>query len=109
LLQAEALRVILLIEFQDEVLQQIKKGKTNSEVEAHRIALEAIGALHFGSVRDDMTLISSTSGKIKKPVSLGEPHYTAEDAAAPGSSKSLEAIADPRIRSSSQGRVSLAD
>jgi hypothetical protein len=69
----------LLLEFQDEVLQQIKKGKTNSEVEAHRIALEAIGALHFGSIRGDISLISSTRAKSKKPESLGEPHYTAED------------------------------
>jgi hypothetical protein len=45
----------LLIEFPDEVLQQIKKGKTSSEVEAYRIALEAIRALHFGSVRGGMT------------------------------------------------------
>ena len=74
-----SLRVVLLIEFPDEVLQQIKKGKTNSEVEACRIALEAIRALHFGSVRGDMTFISSTPGKIKKPESLGESDYTAED------------------------------
>ncbi len=40
---------------------------------------DAIGALHFGSVRGDMTFISSTPGKIKKTESLGEPHYTAED------------------------------
>jgi hypothetical protein len=26
-----------------------------------------------------MTFISSTPGKIKKPESLGEPHFTAED------------------------------
>jgi hypothetical protein len=74
-----SVRVVLLIEFPDEVLQQIKKGKTNSEVEAYRIALEAIPALHFGSARGDMTFISSTPGKIKKPESLGEPHYTAEN------------------------------
>jgi hypothetical protein len=74
-----SLRVVLLIEFPDEVLQQIKKGKTNSEVEAYRIALEAIRALHFGSVHGDMTFISSTPGKIKKPESLGESDYTAED------------------------------
>jgi hypothetical protein len=69
----------LLIAFPDEVLQQMRNGKTSSEVEAYRIALEAIGALHFGSVRGDMTFISSTPGKIKKTESLGEPHYTAED------------------------------
>ncbi|HYY29151.1 MAG TPA: hypothetical protein VE860_14455 [Chthoniobacterales bacterium] len=69
----------MLIEFPDEVLQRIKKGKASSELEAYRIALEAIRALHFGSVRGDMTFISSTPGKIKKTESLGEPHYTAED------------------------------
>ena len=74
-----SLRVVLLIEFPDEVLQQMRKGKTSSEVEAYRIALEAIRALHFGSVRGDMTFIASTAGKIKKPESLGEPHYTAKD------------------------------
>jgi hypothetical protein len=74
-----SLRVVLLIEFPDEVLHQIKKGKTSSEVEAYRIALEAIRARHSGSVRGDMTFISSTPGKIKKPESLGEPHYTAEN------------------------------
>ena len=75
----KSLRVVVLIEFPDEMLQQIKKGKTSSEVEAYRIALEAIPALHLGSVRGDMTFISSTPGKIKKPESLGEPHYIAED------------------------------
>ena len=69
----------MLIEFPDGVLLQIKKEKTNSEVEAYRVALEAIRALHFGSVRGDMTFISSTPGKIKKAESLGKPHYTAED------------------------------
>ena len=72
-------RAVLLIEFPDEVLQQIKKGKISSEVEAYRVALEAIRALHLGSVRGDMTFISSTPGKIKKPESLGEPQYTAKD------------------------------
>ena len=68
-------RAVLLIEFPDEVLQQIKKGKISSEVEGYRVALEAIRALHLGlgSVRGDMTFISSTPGKIKKPESLGEP------------------------------------
>jgi hypothetical protein len=28
----------------------MRNGKTSSEVEAYRIALEAIGALHFGNV-----------------------------------------------------------
>jgi len=74
-------RAVLLIEFPDEVLQQIKKGKISSEVEGYRVALEAIRALHLGlgSVRGDMTFISSTPGKIKKPESLGEPQYTAKD------------------------------
>jgi hypothetical protein len=45
------LRLVLLVEFPDEVLQRIKKGKTSSESEAYRIALEAIRALNFGSVR----------------------------------------------------------
>ena len=72
-------RAVLLIEFPDEVLQQIKKGKTSSEVEGYRVALDAIRALHLGSVRGDMTVLSSTPGKIKKPESLGEPNYTAGD------------------------------
>jgi len=72
-------RAVLLIEFPDEVLQQIKKGKISSEVEGYRVALEAIRALHLGSVRGDMTFISSTPGKIKKPESLGEPQFTAKD------------------------------
>ena len=74
-----SLRVVLLIQFPDEVLQQIKKGKSSSDVEAYRIALDAIRVLHSSSVRGDMTFISSAPGKIKKPESLGEPHYTAED------------------------------
>ena len=75
----KSLRVVMLIEFPDEMLQQIKTGKTSSEVEAYRIALETIRALHLGSVRGDMTFISSTPGKIRKRESLGEPHYIAED------------------------------
>jgi len=75
----KSLRVVLLIEFPDEMLQQIKEGKTSSEVEAYRIALEAIRVLHLGRVRGDMTFLSSTPGKIKKRESLGEPHYIAED------------------------------
>jgi hypothetical protein len=69
----------LLVEFPDEALERIKKGKTSSELEAHRIALEAIRALKLGSGRGDLTFISSTPGKTKKTESLGEPHYTAED------------------------------
>jgi len=69
----------LLVEFPDEALERIKKGKTSSELEAHRIALEAIRALNLGSGRGDMTFISSTPGKTKKTESLGEPQYVAED------------------------------
>jgi hypothetical protein len=69
----------LLVEFPDEALERIKKGKTSSELEARRIALEAIRALNLGSGRGDMTFIASTPGKIKKPESLGEPQYVAED------------------------------
>jgi hypothetical protein len=87
-----SLRVVLLIAFPDEVLQQMRKGKTSSEVEAYRIALEAIRALHFGSVRGDMTFISSTPGKIKKS-RLANLIILPKTAAAPGSSKNLEAIA----------------
>ena len=75
----KSLRVVVLIEFPDEMLQQIKKGKTSSEVQAYRIALEAIRALNLGSGRGDMTFISSTPGKTKKTESLGEPQYVAED------------------------------
>ena len=70
-------RVVLLLEFPDEVLQQIHKKKSGSEVEAYSIALEAIGALKFDVTHGNMTFISSTPGKIKAPQSLGEPHYTA--------------------------------
>ena len=73
------LRLVLLVEFPDEALERIKKGKTSSELEAYRIALEAIRALNFGGGRDDMTFIASTPGKIKKPESLGEAQYVAED------------------------------
>ena len=72
-------RVVLLLEFPDEVLQQIHKRKSGSEVEAYPIALEAIGALKFDVTHGSMTFISSTPGKIKTPQSLGEPHYTAAD------------------------------
>ena len=70
-------RVVLLLEFPDEILQQIHKRKSGSEVEAYPIALEAIGALKFDVTHGSMTFISSTPGKIKAPQSLGEPHYTA--------------------------------
>jgi hypothetical protein len=72
-------RVVLLLEFPDEVLQQIHKRKSGSEVEAHRVALEAIGALKFDVTYGSMTFISSTPGKIKNLQSLGEPHYIAAD------------------------------
>jgi hypothetical protein len=73
------LRVVLLVEFPDEALERIKKRKASSELEAHRIALEAIRALNLGSSRGDMTFISSTPGKIKKAEPFGEPQYVAED------------------------------
>src|SRR5262249_31708315 len=93
-------RVVLLLEFPDEVLQQIHKRKSGSEVEAYPIALEAIGALKIDVTRGSMTFISSTPGKIKTPQSLGEPHYTS--AAASGSSKSLDfkRLSIPRIKPS---------
>ena len=73
------LRLVLLVEFPDEALERIKKGKTSSELEAHRIALAAIRALKLGSGHGDMTFISSTPGKTRKTESLGEPQYVAED------------------------------
>ena len=72
-------RVVLLLEFPDEVLEQIHKRKSSSEVEAYPIALKAIGALNFDVTHGSMTFISSTPGKIKAPQSLGEPHYIAAD------------------------------
>src|SRR6516162_4367073 len=95
-------RVVLLLEFPDEVLQQIHKRKSGSEVEAYPIALEAIGALKIDVTRGSMTFISSTPGKIKPPQSLVEPHYTAETAASSGSSKSLDfkRLSIPRIKPS---------
>ena len=58
----DIIHIVVLIKFPDEMLQQVKKGKTSSEPEAYRIALQAIRALHLGSVRGDMTFISSTLG-----------------------------------------------
>jgi hypothetical protein len=72
-------RLVLLIDFPAKVLQQFKKGKASSEMEAHGIALDVIRALHFGSPRGDMIFMSSTPGKIKSPESLGDPDYVAED------------------------------
>ncbi len=72
-------RVVLLLEFPDEVLQQIHKRKSGSEVEAYPIALEAIGALKFDVTHGSMTFISSTPGKIKKPESLCKPNCTPRD------------------------------
>ena len=72
-------RVVLLLEFPDEALQQIHKRKSGPEVEAYRIALEAIAALNFDVAQRSMTFISSTPGKIKTAQSLGEPHYIAAD------------------------------
>src|SRR5262249_50820796 len=72
-------RVVLLLEFPDEILQQIHERKSGSEVEAYPIALEAIGALKFYVTHGSMNFISSTPGKIKDPQYPREPHYTAAD------------------------------
>jgi hypothetical protein len=72
-------RVVLLIEFPQESLRKIQNSKSSSQTEAYHIALKAIGALKFDVTYGSMTFISSTTGKIKTPESLGEPHYTAED------------------------------
>jgi hypothetical protein len=72
-------RVVLLLEFPDELLRQLQNRKSSSQIEAYRIALKAIGALKFDVTYGSMTFISSTPGKIKTPESLGEPHYTTED------------------------------
>src|SRR6516225_2526557 len=73
--------------------QQRSPGNDNQSRPPYRIALEAIRALHFGSVRGDMTFISSTPGKIKKGRVAWRLIILPKTAAAPGSSKSLEAIA----------------
>ena len=70
-------RVILLIEFSDESLERIKKEKASLEVEAHHVALHAIGALKLG-MGGDMNLVSSTLSKMKKPAELGEASYVIE-------------------------------
>jgi hypothetical protein len=72
-------RVVLLLEFPDELLREFQNRKSSSQIEAHRIALKAIGALKFDVTYGNMTFISSTTGKIKTPESLGKPDYTAED------------------------------
>jgi hypothetical protein len=72
-------RVVLLVEFPEESLREFQIRKSSSQIEAHRIALKAFGALKFDVSYGSMTFISSTTGKIKTPESLGEPHYTAED------------------------------
>jgi len=72
-------RVVLLIQFPDEVLLQFQNRRSSSQTEAYRIALKAIVALKFDVTYGSMTFISTTTGKIKSPESLGEPHYTAED------------------------------
>jgi hypothetical protein len=70
-------RVVLLVQFPDEILGQIHKAKSASETKAYPIALGAIGALSLSITRKSLTFISSTPGKIKDPQSLGEPHYIA--------------------------------
>jgi len=72
-------RVVLLLEFPEESIRKFQNTKSSSQIEAHRIALEAIGSLKFDVTYGSMTFISSTAGKIKTPESLGEPDYTAED------------------------------
>ena len=71
-------RLVLLIEFPDEALEQIKKEKASLEVEACDTALRAIGALKLGILRGDMKLISSTLSKMKKPAELGEASFVTE-------------------------------
>ena len=100
-----SLRIVLLTNSRTKYYRKLRREKTNSEVEACRIALEAIRALHFGSVRSGMTFISSTPGKIKNPSRLANLIILPKTAAARGSSKSLEAIADPHWTSPSQGRL----
>jgi hypothetical protein len=70
-------RVVLLIEFPDESLERIKKEKASLEVEAHHVALQAIGALKLG-MGGNMNLVSSTLSKMKKPAELGEASYVIE-------------------------------
>src|SRR5215469_14352462 len=71
-------RVVLLIEFPDKALERIRKEKASLEVEAHHIALQAIGALKLGNLRGDMNLVSSTLSKMKNPAELGEVSYITE-------------------------------
>jgi hypothetical protein len=70
-------RVVLVIEFPDESLERIKKEKASLEVEAHHVALQAIGALKLG-MGANMNLVSSTLSKMKKPAELGEASYVIE-------------------------------
>lgn len=70
-------RVVLLLQFPDEILQQFYKAKSAAETEAYPIALEAIDALSLYVIRKNLTFISSTAGKMKTAQSLGEPQYTA--------------------------------
>src|SRR6516165_682826 len=67
-------RVVLLLEFPDEVLQQIHKRKSGSEVEAYPIALEAIGALKFDVTHGSMTFKRLSIPRIKP--SFEEPILT---------------------------------
>ena len=71
-------RLVLLIEFPDEALERIKKEKASLEVEAGKIAWQAIGALKLGILRGDINLISSTLSKMKNPAELGEAGYVTE-------------------------------
>jgi hypothetical protein len=71
-------RVVLLIEFPDEALERIRKEKASLEVEACRIAWQAIRPLKLGILRGDINLISSTLSKMKNPAELGEASYVTE-------------------------------
>jgi hypothetical protein len=55
-----------------------QEGESGLEVEAHHIALHAIGAPNLGILRRDMNLISNTMSKTKNPAELGEASYNME-------------------------------
>src|SRR5262252_4585473 len=71
-------RVVLLIQFPDEVLERIRKEKASLEVEACHIAWQAIRPLNLGILRGNINLISSTLSKMKNPAELGEASYVTE-------------------------------
>jgi len=55
-----------------------QEGESGLEVEAHHIALHAIGAPNLGILHRDINLISSTMSKMKNPAELGEASYVTE-------------------------------